>query len=336
MIEMYSTESRPLRHDYQFMREVILGGYEWPENHPRPSAHLLQAVVHNYFTSGRAADGKGRAKGQQRKKFRRRDDDMPLVVRSGECLRVGDFTPKYEKPGQHRSYNCQIAFEGMKFLGKLPGRTPAGRILQGVAITHLADGWYASIKQIVPKRALPEAVPGSLIGMNMGLDKMVALSDGRVVENPRGHALAREISRLQSIEKPTGRLHQKMARIARHKLYNELVKPLATVETIKIEKLDANVGFLPHDWDGKSSNQKSCMRLAGRILKERYGDRVREVECFNVSVTCSQCGKISVDAWAYRADPVCKCPHCGLVLDRDINAARNVASKPLELQDAAE
>lgn len=346
MISMYSTEERPLKQDYQFFREVVLQVKEWPEDAVIPSAHLLQAVVHHYFSGGKSKDGKGRAKGQQRKKFRRHAEDMPLVTRSDMCFELGDFTPHYERPGQHRHYNCRIKFEGMKFLGKLPGRKPTGRVLQGVAIHREPDGWYAAIRQVVPIRQLTPAIPGSVIGVSMGLDVIGATSDGHIVDNPRDRELSRKIAELQALEGLTrprsaerttaGRLHQKARRQARHLLYNELVKPLARIETIKVEHSSQNVGFLPHDWDGKASVKKSTMRLGPQLLKQRYGDRVREVECSEIGVRCSQCGEIEVESFAYKEDPICKCQHCGRTIHRRVNAARNVAAKPLDLLNAAE
>lgn len=354
MIAMYSCPERPLKQDYQLLREVVLNVREWHPDYtgPIPSAHLLQALVHNYFSSGRAADNKGRAKGQHRKKFRRRDEEMPLQVRSGDCFRVGDFTPKYERPGQHRSFDCQVSFEGMKFPGKLPGRKPTGRVLEGVTIKHLPDGWYASIKQVVPVRVLPDAVPGSIVGINGGLDCIAALTlvsrddlgkpyDDRhyadfIVPNSRRHALSREIAKRQAEGKPVGRLHQKMKRVTMHVVYNGIVKPLARAETIICESSSSNVGFLPHGWDDKASQQKSVMRTITRILTERFGERVREVQCFDESVTCSRSGKKDEKSWAYNPEQRCKCACCQLEWNRDVNAARNMAAKCLEIQDAAE
>jgi transposase len=236
----------------------------------------------------------------------------------------------------------------MKFLGKLPGRIPTGRIMQGVAISQQADGWYAAIKQVVPIRALPEAIPGSVIGVSMGLDVIAATSDGehdRIIENPRNHDLSRKIAQMQSLEsiqRPSAdrttvsRLHQKMKRRVMHQLYNELVKPLAAVEMIKVEHESSDVGHLPHEWDGKASNQISVMRLGPALLKQRFGSRVREVECYGNSVTCSRCGEKSDESFGYREDPICKCGSCGAVIHRRINAARNVASKdtiPLEIRE---
>lgn len=353
MIEMYSCPQRPLKHDYQFLREVVLNVREWHPDYigPVPSAHLLQGVVHTYFHSGRAADGSGRAKGQHRKKFRRHADEMSLLVRSGEHFEVGDFTPKYEKPGQHRHYDCRIKFEGMILLGRLPGRTPSGRVVEGVAITQRADGWYAAIKQCVPKRVLLDVVPGSIVGINAGLDRIAALAltnrdelakpyDERqytemLVDNPRGHSLSRKISELQALEKPVGRLHQKMKRIVMHQIYNLIVKPLARIETIMAEASSSNVGFLPHAWDDRASQQKSVMRTIVRLLRERYGFRVREVECYDISVTCSRSGKKDVQSWAYNPDHQCHCMCCERDWDIDLNAARNMVGKALELQIAA-
>lgn len=308
--------------DYQLLSKVIGWSYEDSEEERliKPNAHMLQGLVKNYFTKGI---------NQRRKKFRRSNDPMPIQVRSRICFKLGEFGTrgKQNKP----FYNCQVSINGLKIKGRLPGKTPMGRVLEGVSLRKEADGWYASIKEEVPIRQLSEAKQGSIIGIDVGLDNIAAMSDGTLIENERGSEFVKTIAKLQEEKKPTGRVHQKYDRYLKHQIYNEIIKPLAQTETIKIEKLSSRIGQM-------GSSKVSVMRSIRHRLLERYGakdakgqpcvgNRVREVECAYTSQDCSQCGKRSKETWSYEHGKVGKCPKCGYEEHRDINAARNIAAK---------
>ena len=282
-----------------------------------PCAHAYQALVRNYFTKGA---------GQRRKTFRKKSDPIPLQVRSGGCFELGDFGSRNGRDGW---YNCQVRFNGLKIRGRLPGRSPWGRVLEGVSITKQADGWWASIKQEIPIRTLPDPVPGSVVGIDVGLDNIAAIAgdvEGRI-ENERGREYAERIAGRQAQKKDTGRLQQRAARHVRHRIFNEIVKPLAAIETIKVERLPRTIGQM-------GSSKASSMRKVVAVLRERYGDRVREVDPCYTSQDCSQCGHRSKDSWSYARGRIGECPVCGHREDRDLNAARNIARKePLPLEN---
>jgi transposase len=281
----------------------------------KPCAHAYQALVKNYFT---------KADGMRRKKFRRSKDPMPLQVRSGECFRVGRFGARGKN---EHYYNCQVAFNGLKIRGRLPGRAPWGRILEGVSITKQADGWWASIKQEIPKRQLVTPDEGSVVGIDVGLDCIVAMSDGTRVMNPREKAYSERIAGRQAQGKEVGRLQQAASRHVRHLLYNKVVKRLEATESINVEKLTGRIGQM-------GSRKTSSMRTVVQMLKDRYGGRVREVQCAYTSQDCSQCGHRSKDSWSYANGPTGQCPVCGYRENRDVNAARNIAARQPILQAA--
>lgn len=292
------------KHDYQLLKRVM--GWWADERVVDPGAHMLQSLSKNYFQ-----------KSARRKKFRKRQDAMPLQTRSGACFELGDFGTRRGRP----FYDCQVRFNGLKIKGRLPGRTPSGRVLEGVSITRRADGWWASIKQEVAVRVPSPAVPGSVIGIDVGLDLVAAFSDGTRVPNERARQFAERIAGRQALGLDTGRLHQQAAKNAKHVLYNKVVKPLAAVEVIKIEKLAATIGHM-------GSSKMSSMRLVRELLTQRYGDRVREVDCRYTSQDCSQCGHRSKETWSYEHGRRGYCPSCRYTEDRDVNAARNIAARP--------
>lgn len=304
------------KHDYQLLGRVVRWGREAAEvdgDVRLPGAHLLQALAKNYFQ-----------KSDRRKKRRRSVDSMPIQTKSGACFELGEFGERgatHKREGKPRNfYDCQITINGLKFRGRLPGRVPAGRVLEGASLTKRADGWWASIKVEAPVREMPAPEPGTVIGIDVGLDMMVAMSDGTLVPNPRDKVYAERIAGRQALGKPTQRLQQQMHRRVVHELHNRVVKPLARVEIIKVEKLQAHIGQM-------GSTKVSVMRTVVGLLKQRYGDRVREVDPRYTSQDCSQCGHRSKESWSYEHGRRGRCPACGYSVDRDINAARNVAAK---------
>ena len=339
---VYDRPDEKLVWDYQFLARVVLRVQDRPVDAPRPDANALQALVKN-FNKGWAKNGNGLAKGQKPKRFRKSHEPMPLGVTSGMRFKLGLFGDRRGRP----FYNCQVSFNGLSIKGRLPGvpdgklleysqpwvaqrgvlgpTKPIGRVLEGVSVTRKADGWWASIKQEVPIRLIPDVIPGSVVGIDVGLDCLASISDGTMapavyVSNPREKLYAERIAGRQAMGKPVGRLQQRAAREIRHRIYNKIVKPLATVETIKVERLTGRIGQM-------GSRMTSSMRMTTRILKERYCTRVREVECAYTSQDCSQCGHRSKESWAYENGKVGECPKCHHRENRDGNASRNIALK---------
>lgn len=296
-----------VKFDYQLFRLMIEDRTGCCVSH----AGVLQALAKNYFT-----------KSARRKTKRRNVDPMPVQTRSGDCFAIGDFGSRRGNPG---FFNCQVKINGMQIRGRLPGKTPHGRVIEGVSLRREADGWWASIKQEVPVRQGPLPVAGTVIGLDMGLHNIVAASEpvfsgSCVVPNTRGRELDERIAGRQAMKRPVGRLHLKAARHNRHVLHNAAIR-LATYETIKIEQLPADIGM-------RGSRIKSSMRTFAAMLRERYGARVREVEPCFTSQDCSQCGFRSKETWSWEHGRIGYCPACGHREDRDVNAARNIASRP--------
>lgn len=346
------------KHDYQLMTKVINWAYD-PDG-PRegedrlsiPNAGLLQSLVKNYFT---------KAEGMRSKKFRRKCDEMPVQTRTSDCFKMGDFgsrgaTKLHPERGIKGYYNCQVTINGMKIKGRLPGEAPTGRVLEGVSLSRKVDGWWASIKQEVPIRELPDPIPGSVIGIDVGLDYIAALSDGTRIPNTRGKAFASQIAGWQSIkdkkretlkelqgedrekvieeirriERRISTLHLRAKRHLTHVIYNKLVKRLSNVETIKMEKLTSKIGQM-------GSDQVSMMRTIFRILRERLGYRVRLVNPAYTSQECSKCHHRDKEAWSYAHGRYGCCPKCGYTQDRDVNAAENIAQREvIPIEDEVE
>lgn len=314
-----------VKHDYQALKVIA----KWHGNDI--GAHVLQHMAKSWFGSF--------VKGRKPARFKRFSDPMPVGVRSGECFILGEFGPRGDNA---TFYNCAVKINGMTIKGRLPGMKPQGRILQGVSIVVEPGGqWHASIKVVTSKRILPAPIPGSVIGIDVGLDNLAAIANatgtppivperGILISNPRNRRWDERIELLRDIARDTGdarfsrratREEQRAARRVTHIIYNDIMKSIERAETIVLEELNARIGQMG------GSRMPSAMRTIRNLIVQRFGDRVREVQPAFTSQDCSHCGFRSKETWSYDHGAMGVCPSCGHFEHRDLNAARNIANK---------
>jgi len=218
----------------------------------------------------------------------------------------------------------------------------------GATVSCEAGHWYVSI-QVEIKKERP-ATPSPVVGVDVGLKQAAVVSDGRRLQNQRPLALhlkklgklQRKLSKKQktkagetkrtvfsnNYEKQrlkVARKHQQIANIRRdvqHKFTTELAR---TCGVIGIEDLHLL---------GMMANRKLARAVAdaamGQFLqflktKVAYagGDLFVASRWFPSTKRCSCCGHIK------KRMPLkhrtYQCLVCGLVIDRDLNAALNLA-----------
>jgi putative transposase len=201
-----------------------------------------------------------------------------------------------------------------------------------------ASKWYVAFACEVEK---PEPLPktGAEIGVDVGLLRLATLSDGSKVENPRWYrkvlrelrVLQRKIARAafggRNRRKLVLRLQRLLARVAnaRKDFLNKFVAELIRrFDRIVLE--DLRVAAMARGHFALSILDAGWSYLVSRLTHkaESAGREVVLVEPAGTSKTCSGCGAsfehLSLsDRWV-------SCS-CGLALDRDHNAARNILSR---------
>jgi putative transposase len=211
--------------------------------------------------------------------------------------------------------------------------------------------WYVSFGCEVQKAARGPQRQQAKVGVDVGLRHLAVLSDGRRVPNPaplqaaqrelrrRNRRLARRkgpIAPDGSKREPSrgwleakcqlGRAHAKVANVRRNALHH-LTSTLAdTYGTVVVEHLNV-AGMLKNH------------RLARRLADAGFGELRRQLayKCawaggklvqadtfYPSSKTCSGCGHVK--AKLPLSERTYRCERCGLALDRDENAARNLAA----------
>ena len=198
--------------------------------------------------------------------------------------------------------------------------------------------WYASI---VVDTSRPKNLPktGKIAGLDMGLKTFIMASDGHKIPRQRffktdERALARAQRKfskfprtIQSPEKNRARrvvtrVHERI-RNRRNDFCHQTAKRLVhRYDFMAVEDLNVK-GMLEQKKYSKSIADASWAQLLQRLSckAEEAGKTVVAVDPRNTSQQCSQCLAIVPKDISVR---VHSCPHCGLRIDRDLNASRNI------------
>ena len=180
---------------------------------------------------------------------------------------------------------------------------------------------------------------GAKVGIDFGLSKLVVVSDGSIIANPRHvrkyerkiAVLGRRFSRKKKGGRNRVKAKVKLARAYEklansrldflHKTSNRLVRKYGV---IALENL--NIKGMVQKKYGKQINDAGWGMLANMLYykAESAGCKVVFVNPEGTTQRCSRCGIIVPKMLAER---VHNCPNCGLVMDRDLNAAHNVLKK---------
>ena len=224
-----------------------------------------------------------------------------------------------------------------------------------------AGKWFACISCEVEEEPLPEST--EQIGLDVGLEHFAATSEGKFVANPRffrndEKALAkaqRKVQRLKALRtqerkasllkarRVVSRIHERI-RNRRHDFAHQLSRKLVNsygliaVEALCVDKMlrrphskpdSDNAGqFCPNGASAKSGLNKSIADAAWSMFRNcltykavSAGRKVVEVKPAYTSQDCSGCGQRVPKTLSQR---VHVCSRCDLVLQRDVNAAKNI------------
>lgn len=204
------------------------------------------------------------------------------------------------------------------------------------------DNWYACFSCIVEFKPLP--VSGEVIGIDVGLSTFATLSNGEKIANPRffkqeEKALLKMRSKRDKAKKGSYK-RKKLIRATQHieeriknrridfahKIAKQLVNEYQVIvfEDLDIEEMK--------DGNYRSMNKSIADVAWGRFIElteakaKEASRRVIKVNPRGTTQECSGCGKIVPKDLSVR---IHNCSYCGLVLDRDVNAAKNVLARGL-------
>jgi putative transposase len=253
-------------------------------------------------------------------------------------------------------------------LGRIAVRwsRPVQGTIKTVTVSKEADGWYVSFSCAdAPVEPLP--LTGLETGIDVGLKVFLITADGEPIENPRYYrkaekALKNAQKRVSRRKKGSKRRRKAVQVLARkhqhvrrqrsdfhHKVALALVRAYDTiyVEAIQPSNLSRRPapmqdehGRYEHNGASQKAGLNTSMHDAGwghflSILAFKAACAGKRVEAVNPAYTsqdCSGCGKRLQLSLSVRTHV---CTNCGLILDRDENAARNILWRGQRLRGLA-
>ncbi|MFE5701258.1 RNA-guided endonuclease InsQ/TnpB family protein [Rhodococcus koreensis] len=214
---------------------------------------------------------------------------------------------------------------------------PEGAVPSQVTVSRNARGQY-HISILVEDTIAEAPSTDRVVGLDAGITSLYTLSTGEKIPNPRHERTDRErlakaqrmLARKEKGSRNRAKARLKVAKIHGriadrrrdylHKLSTRLVREnqVIAVEDLSVRNMVKNRSLSRAISDAGWSEFRSMLEYKA----EWYGRRVVAVDRFHPSSkTCSVCGEVAgampldVREWTCR---------CGVVHDRDVNAARNI------------
>ena len=299
----------------------------WSQNSKEAYSMALRNLAQALSNWAKSRNGQRKGKRVGFPRFRTKNHTMRFAYSTG-----------FTAPTARDPYGLKLPRIGRVHCMENAHKRVNGARLIRVSVSHRAGCWYASLT--VEHEPRPCSAPKlGAVGVDLGVKTLATLSDGTVIENPRylrksERRLKRAQKALSRKVKGSKRCAKAMAKVAclhahvanqrsdaMHKLTTRLAR---TYSDVSVEDLNAA---------GMVKNH----HLAKAIMDAAFGEFRRQLEYktartgatlhvidrwYPSSKTCSKCGRVK--AKLSLSERVFHCDGCGLVIDRDLNAAINI------------
>ncbi len=284
----------------------------------------VAAAFKNFFEGRKAGRKTGYPKFKSKKRSRQ------SFYLANDKFTVGDHWIDVPKLGR-----VNMA-ESLRFTGKI----------LSARISKSASRWFVSITVEMPDEMVSNQKPP--VGVDVGLNRLATLSDGRWYENqrPLDHQLKKlrrlnkELARRtkggknwQKTKEKLGRLHAEIACIRLDWLQKVTTEIARTSGIVAIEDLHVK-GLIRNRYLSRSFSDAAVGKLLDLLESKvpRQGGMLLKVDrFFPSSQRCHCCGARKEDLTLADRVFVCPDPDCGYVGDRDENAAYNIILEALHL-----
>jgi putative transposase len=258
-------------------------------------------------------------------KFKKRGGrDSFVSIESQAAFRQRDYKIKLPKIGWVK---CA---ENVRFNGKI----------NNVVVKRVSDNWFAVVS-VNDESVLKVNTSNSVVGIDFGIKTMMVLSDGTTFENPK--ALSKNFRTLKRLQRSldrkilgsnnrnkakikVSRKHYRISNIRKNAIHQATSYIVKNYDNIIIESLNP-INMVKNHNLANSIQDVSFGEISRQLSYKAlwYGkDLVKADTWFPSSKICSGCGnKKSILKLSERTY---KCECCGLKIDRDLNAAINLAN----------
>ena len=256
---------------------------------------------------------------------------------------------------RHKGKIPTLGWVRIKEYGYIPRQAKA----VSVTITKRAGRYFASFLFEISTVNPVSAAQSESIGIDLGVKSFAVISDGRNYPNINKSERARKlIRRLKREQRKFSRKIQKLKQRKEETASKKCKRSNLDKQRLKVQRAYMRLANKRHDYINKTVHEITSARpeyitiedlnVSGmlknrhlsraiaecefsyfRVLLERkcreFGIQLRIADRFYASSkTCSRCGNVKKDLKL--KDRVYECAECGLVIDRDYNAALNLRS----------
>ena len=301
----------------------------WRENSKEAANSGLRSLASALSNWSKSRKGlrKGRRVGFPR--FRAKDRTVPRFAYTTGSFGLIHGDPKALKLPRIGRVHC---------MEDVTARVGGARVLR-MTVSRRAGRWYAALTVEREDKPVTQVPKGGAVGVDLGIKTLATLSDGTIIPNPR--ALN---TRLKALQKAQQALSRKTKGSARRRKAQERVARLhARVADVRADAINKATTMIARTYsvvcieDLNVAGMVKNRRLARSVSDASLGEFRRQLDYktartgatlhvidrwYPSSKTCSGCGrvkaKLSLNERVYRCDT------CGLVMDRDLNAAINI------------
>ncbi|NEQ86877.1 MAG: IS200/IS605 family element transposase accessory protein TnpB [Moorea sp. SIO2I5] len=299
-------------------------------------------------------------------KFFKKETGHPKPKRRSR-FRSFKYTPGQVKLDGNRIYLPGIGW--MRFHDSRP--IPSGFTLKSVTVRRKARGWFVSL-QIEDKSvpALPvknknEISPDHVKGCDLGIKKLVSISNGEIIQNPANDKVfKRQARRLKLRQRSASRkkkgsrnrkksfskvasLHDRIAN-SRSAYHWKTAKVLTDgtdaliFEDLNIRGMKSRCKPKKNESGGYNPNGQSAKRALNRAISDAaWGELIQKIEVVaaksgipvikvnprHTSQRCPKCHHVSAEN---RKKEKFVCTNCGHYNDADVNGAVNIKMRGLK------
>ena len=218
--------------------------------------------------------------------------------------------------------------------------------IKSITVNKTTDEKYY-ISLLVEEETESIKLMDNAIGLDLGIKDLIVDSNGNKYKNHKyltksQNKLAKEQRKLSHMEKGSSNRNKQRIKVARihrhinnqrndylHKLSKKIIdeNQIICIEDLKVKNMEQNHKL------ARSIIDASWSRFVSMLMYKAswYGNTIIKVPTnYASSQLCSKCSyknsitkDLAIRKWT--------CPECGSIHDRDINAARNILSKGIEI-----
>ena len=301
----------------------------WRENSKESYNSGLESLADalKNFSKSRKGQRKGRGMGFPR--FKSKDRAVPGFAYTTGSFGLIDCDPHALRLPRIGRVHC---------MEDVSRRVDSAKVLR-MSVSRHAGRWMASLTVERKDGPMPTPLKGGSVGIDLGVKQLATLSDGTIIRNPRAldsnlRRLRREQKNLSRKRKGSNRRREARTRVARlHARVADLRRDLLDKTTTMLARAYADISIEDLNVAGMVRNHRLARSVEDAAFAEfrrqleyktaRTGARLHVIDrWYPSSKTCSNCG--TVKAKLSLSERVYHCDGCGLVIDRDLNAAINI------------